>query len=80
MTMAFPDINACKLHQKRLAFRIKYKNDASQNWVLYDGGGPDKKSTNGTWVYVDDQFRIYDQMVFRACNYLFKARLIEPEQ
>jgi len=54
---------------------IKFKNDASQNWVLYDGAGPDKRSTNGTWVYVDDQFRVYDQMVFKACNYLFQARL-----
>ncbi|CDW83973.1 UNKNOWN [Stylonychia lemnae] len=58
---------------------IKYKNDASQNWVLYDGQGGNKKSTNGTWVYVDDQFRIYDQMVFRSCNYLFQCKLIDPE-
>lgn len=33
---------------------IKFKNDSSQNWVLYDGGGTEKHSTNGTWVYVDD--------------------------
>jgi len=52
-------------------------NDASQNWVLIDGLGGEKRSTNGTWLYVDDTFRVYDKMVFRACNCLFQANLID---
>lgn len=73
-------INACKLCLLLNFYcRIRYMNDASQNWILYDGGGPDKRSTNGTWIYVDESFRIYDMMVFRACNYLFQVRLQEPE-
>lgn len=57
--------------------RIRFMNDSSQNWILFDGPGGDKHSTNGTWLYVDDSFRIYDKMVFRACNYLFQANLTE---
>jgi hypothetical protein len=29
-------------------------NDASQNWILFDGYGSEKRSTNGTWLYVDE--------------------------
>jgi len=55
-------------------FRIKNKNENS--WILYDGAGqPDKRSTNGTWVYVDDNFRLYDSVVFRGCNYLFTVQI-----
>jgi hypothetical protein len=29
------------------------------NWVLKDGDGS-KLSTNGTWLFVDELFKIYD--------------------
>jgi len=32
--------------------------------VLRDGDG--KPSTNGTWLFVDEYFLIYDNMVFKA--------------
>lgn len=35
------------------------------NWVLKDGDGV-KLSTNGTWLFVDELFRIYDNMIFKA--------------
>jgi len=35
------------------------------NWVLKDGDGA-KLSTNGTWLFVDELFKIYDQMIFRS--------------
>ena len=61
-----------------LLFSVKFSNDASLNWILFDGNGH-KRSTNGTWLYVDDFFRVYDKMVFKACNCLFQANLIDPE-
>jgi pSer/pThr/pTyr-binding forkhead associated (FHA) protein len=47
------------------------------NWILFDGTTEGKKSTNGTWVYVDDYFQIYTGIVFKACGCLFTARLID---
>jgi hypothetical protein len=35
------------------------------NWILKDGDGA-KLSTNGTWLFVDELFKIYDQMIFKA--------------
>lgn len=35
------------------------------SWVLKDGDGA-KLSTNGTWLFVDELFQIYDKMVFKA--------------
>jgi len=34
-------------------------------WLLKDGDGK-KHSTNGTWLFVDELFLIYDGMVFKA--------------
>ena len=34
-------------------------------WLLKDGDGK-KHSTNGTWLFVDELFLIYDGMVFNA--------------
>ena len=34
-------------------------------WILKDGTG-EKQSTNGTWLFVDDLFKIYDGMTFKA--------------
>lgn len=34
-------------------------------WILKDGNG-EKQSTNGTWLFVDDLFKIYDGMTFKA--------------
>lgn len=67
-----------KIHDAGLSrVQCTIKHDENNNWVLYDGAGvPERKSTNGTWVYVDEHFEIYDQMVFRSCNYLFQTRII----
>ena len=35
------------------------------NWILKDGDGQ-KLSTNGTWLFVDELFKIYDNMIFKA--------------
>lgn len=40
--------------------------------MLNDGDG-EKLSTNGTWLFVDELFKIYDNMIFKAGQTLFKA-------
>jgi hypothetical protein len=53
--------------------------DESQGqWVLYDGDGA-KLSTNGTWLFVDELFEIYDNMIFKAGQTLFRASLLHPK-
>ena len=37
-----------------------------------------KQSTNGTWLFVDELFPVYDQMVFKAGQTLFQATLTPP--
>ena len=48
-------------------------------WVLRDGD-PDngKKSTNGTWLFVDELFPISDELVFKAGHTLFQSSLFQP--
>ena len=55
----------------RIQCRLQYKED---KWILTDGDGA-KKSTNGTWLYIEEAFKIYDNMIFKACTLLFKAYL-----
>ena len=43
-----------------------------KTWVLEDGSYK-KKSLNGTWLYLNEEYPIYDQMVFKAHQTLFKA-------
>ncbi len=44
-------------------------------WYICDGNGI-KNSTNGTWVFIEDPMRIYDGMIFKAGQLLFRAKLI----
>ena len=37
----------------------------------------DKKSTNGTWLFVEEDCEIYDSMIFKAGKTLFEAHIIE---
>ena len=41
---------------------INFQND---KWYLNDGDGH-KLSTNGTWLFVDELFEIYNAMIFKA--------------
>ena len=43
--------------------------------MLYDGDGK-KLSTNGTWLFVEQFFDIYDSMVFKVGESLFKAKMV----
>ena len=42
--------------------------------MLRDGDGK-KPSTNGTWLFVDELFKIYDGMVFKAGQTLFRVKI-----
>ena len=46
----------------------------TRGWVLRDGINS-KRSTNGTWIYVEEEFEIEDKMVFKAGKTLFEANL-----
>jgi predicted component of type VI protein secretion system len=45
------------------------------HWVLTDGHNG-KVSTNGTWIYLNEDYQIFDSMVFKANQTIFAARII----
>ena len=51
---------------------IRFENE---KWVLRDGDGK-KSSTNGTWLFADEYFDIYEDLVFKAGQTLFQAKVI----
>ena len=44
-------------------------------WMLSDGG-KGKASTNGTWVYVSEDTKLYDGMAFKANQTIFNVSLV----
>ena len=61
----------------RISDRLLSKHQASiqffkkeQAWVLTDGFGG-KPSTNGTWMYLNEDFQMYPGMVFKANQTIF---------
>ena len=51
---------------------MEYQQDST--WIVYDGDGS-KQSTNGTWVFMEQLFLVYDGMVFKAGQTLFECSL-----
>jgi predicted component of type VI protein secretion system len=45
----------------------------TKTWVLEDGSHH-KKSLNGTWLYLNEEYSVTDQMVFKAHQTLFQAK------
>ena len=43
-------------------------------WILKDGDG-ERLSTNGTWLFVENFFEIFDGMTFKVGETLLKAQL-----
>jgi len=43
-----------------------------KGWMVSDGDGK-KGSTNGTWLFVDDMFEVFNNMVFKAGQTLFQV-------
>ena len=48
---------------------------AGAGWHLQDGDGR-KNSTNGTWLFADFAFEIFDHMVFKAGQSLFEVTVL----
>ena len=44
-------------------------------WVLYDGY-QSRESTNGTWLYLNEDCEIEDGMVFKSNQTFFEATII----
>ena len=55
----------------RIQCRLEYTENG---WVLKDGDEM-KKSTNGTWLYVDKPFEVHNNLIFKAGDLLFKSTL-----
>ena len=51
---------------------IKY---VDKNWKLFDGYNG-KNSTNGTWIYLNEEFEIYDGMTFKANQTIFNVNVV----
>ena len=46
-------------------------------WFLVDGDSEaNKPSTNGTWLYLNEDFEMYDKMVFKTHQTLLQASVI----
>jgi len=65
----------------RISDRLLSKNQASisffkgeQAWVLTDGFNG-KPSTNGTWMYLNEDFSMHTGMVFKANQTIFNVEL-----
>ena len=43
-------------------------------WMIRDGDG-EKSSTNGTWLFVENFFEVFDRMVIKVGETLFQALL-----
>jgi len=48
-------------------------------WVLYDGY-QGRESTNGTWLYLNEDCEIEDGMVFKSNQTFFEASIIQWEE
>jgi len=56
--------------------RIQCRFDfINEKWILRDGNGQGKESTNGTWIFAGEDERIEDGMVFKAGKSIFQASL-----
>ena len=57
----------------RLHCVVRFNKEA-ECWELKDGNGFGKKSTNGTWVYVNESTMIEEGMIFKSNHNLFECK------
>ena len=48
--------------------------EVQQTWVLSDGF-QGKPSTNGTWLYLNEDFQMHEGMIFKANQTIFSVSL-----
>lgn len=51
---------------------------ARECWILEDGAPGGKRSLNGTWLYLNEDYEMYDGMTFKVNQVLFQASIVEP--
>lgn len=51
------------------------KFNPASGWILHDGDLSGNASTNGTWLYANEEFEVYEEMFFKTCQTVFKASL-----
>ena len=52
-----------------ILIRIEFEDD---NWKINDGNGK-RTSMNGTWLFVEDYFQIFDDLIIKAGLTMIKA-------
>lgn len=58
----------------KVQFSIQFEEEAG--WVLFDGDlDHQRQSTNGTWVYLSDEYEVYNGMVFKVSSTVFQTML-----
>jgi len=57
--------------------KLQVEADGSWQWVLHDGVRQ-KPSTNGTWIYINDDLPVFDGMVFKANQTIFSVNFGHP--
>ncbi len=46
-------------------------------WILQDGAyGGSKRSLNGTWLYLNEDFEVFDGMTFKVNQVLMQASIM----
>lgn len=40
-------------------------------WLIRDGDGKQKSSTNGTWLFAEEEIKIYHESIIKAGKSLF---------
>jgi hypothetical protein len=66
-------INDKLMSKIQCSVRVHVLGTNSWKWMLHDGYKA-KPSTNGTWLYINDDLKIFNGMTFKANQTIFTAR------
>ena len=69
-------INDKLLSKTQSHIKIEYTENGNHKWILNDGNNG-KPSTNGTWIYINEDLYMYDGMVFKANQTIFSVTLLK---
>jgi hypothetical protein len=58
----------------RVQFTVEY-DESLKSWVVYDGCET-KKSTNGTWLFVQKSLRITENISYKIENSFFTIEIV----
>ncbi len=68
-------LHSCEIHiedNSLSKYQANISYDPEKGWILMDGY-EGRQSTNGTWLYLSDNYSLYDGMVFKAHQTLLKV-------